>query len=208
MCDGLSRNVPDTFETILANCLTHGRRNFVDELPNFPEECRHVIDVLGEVYHNDDISKNENMTPEQRLAHHQKLSGPLMAVLYAWLKQQFDEKKAEPNSGLGKAFSYMLKRWERLTLFLRVAGAPLDNNLCEQILKRAILHRKNALFYKTQHGADIGDMFMSLIHTCYLNDVNTFEYLTELQKHAEDLSKNPSLWMPWNFSETIAAIKK
>jgi transposase len=129
-----------------------------------------------------------------------------MEVLFAWLNQQFKEKNVEPNSGLGKAFSYMLKRWERLTLFLRVAGAPLDNNLCEQILKRAILHRKNALFYKTQHGADIGDMFMSLIHTCYLNDVNTFEYLTEIQKHAADMCKNPSLWMPWNFRETIATL--
>ncbi|MBF0564793.1 MAG: transposase [Nitrospirae bacterium] len=180
----------------------------MDELPNFPEECSYVIDILGKVYHNDDIAKKENMTPEQRLAFHQEHSGPRMEVLYAWLNLQIEEKKVEPNSGLGKAFSYMLKRWERLTLFLLVAGAPLDNNLCEQILKRAILHRKNALFYKTQHGADIGDMFMRLIHTCYLNGVNAFDYLTELQKHVADLCKNPGLWMPWNFRETIAALQK
>ena len=50
----------------------------------------------------------------------------------------------EPNSALGGAISYLLKHWEKLTLFLRVAGAPLDNNLCERALKKAILHRKNA----------------------------------------------------------------
>jgi transposase len=41
----------------------------------------------------------------------------------------------------------MLKHWDPLTLFLRQPGAPLDNNLCERALKKAILHRKNALFY-------------------------------------------------------------
>jgi hypothetical protein len=62
-----------------------------------------------------------------------------------------------------------------------VPGAPLDNNLCEQLLKKSILHRKNSLFYKTEHGAFIGDLFMSLIHTCNLQHINAFEYLTTLQ---------------------------
>ncbi len=74
----------------------------------------------------------------------------------------------EPNSGLGKAISYMLRQWPALTLFLREPGAPLDNNLCERALKKAILHRKNSLFYKTLNGAEVGDLYMSLIHTCEL----------------------------------------
>ena len=36
--------------------------------------------------------------------------------------------RLEPNSGLGQAIHYMLNHWEPLTLFLRQAGAPLDNN--------------------------------------------------------------------------------
>jgi len=51
-----------------------------------------------------------------------------MEGLYEWMTVQFDEKRVEPNSGLGKAFSYMLNHWEPLTLFLRVPGAPIDNN--------------------------------------------------------------------------------
>ena|SRR5690242_15037094 len=97
---------------------------------------------------------------------------------------QLEENKAEPNSGLGKAIRYMLNHWEALTLFLREPGAPLDNNVCERALKRAILHRKNSLFYKTLNGAQVGDLYMSLIHTAELNDVNPFEYMTELQRHA------------------------
>ena len=43
MCDALSRNVPKLpagAEILLANCLAHGRRQFVDVADNFPDECR------------------------------------------------------------------------------------------------------------------------------------------------------------------------
>jgi hypothetical protein len=126
-----------------------------------------------------------------------------MDALQAWFKAQFAEKKVEPNSGLGKAISYCLKRWTRLTLFLQQAGAPLDSNIVERALKKAILHRKNSLFYKTENGAEVGDLFMSLIHTCELNGVNPFEYLIALQKHAKELAKNPGDWMPWNYRQVL-----
>jgi len=88
-------------------------------------------------------------------------------------------------------------------LFLRKAGAPFDNNLCERALKKALLHRKNSLFYKTRNGAQVGDLYMSLIHTCELNGANPFEYLTELQNHATELAHHPAAWMPWNYRETL-----
>jgi hypothetical protein len=203
MCDALSRNMPKELETILANCLSHGRRNFVDVVWNFPEQCRYVIKTLAEVYKNDKIAKDQNMSPEERLRFHQAESRPLMEELKLWLKAQLDEKKAEPNSSLGKAILYMLNHWKPLTLFLRVPNAPLDNNLCEQALKKAILNRKNAMFYKTEHGAYIGDLFMSLIYTCNLNDVNPFDYLTALQRNSSQVFKNPQNWMPWNYKSMI-----
>jgi transposase len=75
----------------------------------------------------------------------------------------------------------------------------------EHTLKKAILNRKNALFYKTLNGAGVGDLFMSLIYTCELNKANPFDYLTELQKHSEQLKQKPSEWMPWNYRETLVA---
>jgi transposase len=206
MCDALSRNLPKDFESILANCMAHGRRNFVDVTWNFPEECRYVIETLAHVYKNDEVAKVMNMSPVERLAFHQTESGPLMEQLRIWFNEQLDEKKVEPNSGLGKAISYMLKHWEALTLFLREPNAPLDNNICERALKKAILHRKNALFYKTEHGAYIGDMFMSIIHTCKLADVNPFDYITALQKHSSEVFKNPQDWMPWNYKSKVPPV--
>jgi len=204
MCDALTRNLPAELETIVANCLAHGRRQFVDVVDRFPEECRYVLEVLKEVYKNDALARERSLSPEARLQFHQTKSSPIMKKLHDWLTQQFDDRRVEPNSALGQAISYMLNHWEKLTLFLQKPGAPLDNNVCEQALKRAILHRKNALFYKTLNGAHVGDMFMSLIHTCHLNDVNTFDYLTELQRHAGDLAAQPENWMPWNYRDTLS----
>jgi transposase len=207
MCDALSRNLPKLpreLEIIIAHCLAHARRYFVEVTPNFPQECRFVLESLGEVYGYDEAARAQSLSPEQRLRFHQEHSGPVMERLHMWLDAQFDERRVEPNSGLGQAISYLLKYWDRLTLFLRQPGAPLDNNICERALKKSILHRKNSLFYKTRNGARIGDLFMSLIHTCELNGADPFDYLNQLQRHAEELKLTPSDWMPWNYRATLA----
>ena len=198
MCDALSRNLPGELRTILAHCLAHARRRFVDVYDRFPEPCRHLLESLAVVYRNDAVARERRLSPEARLQFHQEASRPTMEDLHDWLARQLEEKRTEPNSALGGAIGYMLRHWDALTLFLRQAGAPLDNNVCERALKKAILHRKNALFYKTRNGARVGDLFMSLIYTCQLNQANPFDYLTQLQRHAERLAASPR-WMPWNY---------
>jgi len=125
MCDGLSRNVPKELATILANCMSHGRRKFVEVVDSFPEECRFVLESLGQVYHHDAIARKEEMSAERRLLFHQEHSAEIMEKLECWMKEQLEQKKVEPNSSLGGALSYMLNRWDKLTLFLRKPGAPL-----------------------------------------------------------------------------------
>jgi transposase len=171
MCDALSRNAPklsDGAEILLANCLAHGRRQFVEVAVNFPEPCRYVLETLGSVYKYDAQARAAQLSPQERLVFHQHHSQPVMKTLHEWLEAQFAQHLVEPNSGLGKAITYFLRHWKGLTAFLREAGAPVDNNLCERGLKRAVLHRKNALFYRTLHGSEVGDLFMSLIHSCEL----------------------------------------
>jgi len=132
MCDALSRNVPKLpsgVEILVANCLAHGRRQFVEVVQNFPQECRHVLEMLGEVYRYDAEAREGALTAAERLRFHQEHSGPVMEKLHGWLEAQFAERKTEPNSGLGKAITYLLRHWKALTTFLREAGAPLDNNL-------------------------------------------------------------------------------
>ena len=205
MCDALAANVAGQFKTVLANCLTHGRRQVADVAEQLPEAARHVIEALAEVYKHDATCRTDALSAEQRLSFHQQHSRPVMDGLERWMAEQFDKRLVEPNSGLGKALGYLIRHWDELTLFLREAGAPLDNNLCEQILKRAILHRKGSLFYKTVRGAQVGDIYMSLIHTCTLCDVNPFDYLNALQQRAQEVIDAPARWLPWNFREQLAA---
>jgi hypothetical protein len=206
MSDGLSRNLPRELATIVANCLAHARRKFADVIERFPEECGYVIDAFKVIYKNDKLARKKQLTSEQRLAYHQRHSQPTMDQLKAWLEGQFAENRAEPNSTLGEAMTYMLKHWEPLTLFLRQAGAPLDNNLCERMLKKAIIHRKNSLFYRSIGGSLVGDMYMTLIYTCELNGVDAFDYLNALQLNAQSVARSPGDWMPWTYKESAAAL--
>lgn len=199
MCDGLLSNTSMDVETILANCNSHARRNFAELVNKYKHETKHVLEQFKLVYKNDDVTKKQKMTDDERLAYHQTHSKPVMDELLKWFDEQFDNKEIEPNSSLGEAITYATDRWEELTLFLRVPGAPIDNNACERVIKKAILHRKNSLFFKTQNGAYVADLFMSLIHTCELQKVNPFDYLVACAQNKSRIEENPAHWMPWNY---------
>ena len=119
----------------------HARRRYVELTETFPVEVRFVLETLREVYITDARARDRGLDPTQRLALHQAESTAPMKALEQWMQRQFDERLIEPNSALGAAILYMRKRWSELTLFLRVEGAPLDNNTSERALKKAILHR-------------------------------------------------------------------
>jgi hypothetical protein len=206
MCDALSHNVAGPFATVVANCLAHGRRRFVEGAASFPEECRYVLEVLGDVYDHDREAREQKMSPGERLALHQAKSGARMDELSTWMKEKVEQREVEPNSSLGEAIAYMQKHWKKLTLFLREPGVPLDNNVCERALKKAILHRKNALFYWTDNGARVGDLYMSLIYTAQLCGANPFDYLVSLQRHREAMAKDPGEWMPWTYREACSRL--
>jgi hypothetical protein len=90
-----------------------------------------VIDDLNTVFKHEAATRQQGLTAAARLAHHQAHSGPIMEKLKVWLEDQVHERRVEPNSSLGKAFQYLLNHWHTLTQFLRVPGAPIDNNTVE-----------------------------------------------------------------------------
>ena len=207
MSDALdSRNVPKGHAVIEANCGAHARRGIVDQVANFPSECAYVLELLRKVFVIDAHCQQKALSPQERLLVHQRESGPVMDELYKWMTAQYADRRVEPNSGLGKAYRYMLKRWHKLTLFLHRAGAPIDNNICERALKRAICHRRNSLFYRSQHGANIGDLFTSLIHTAELHGQNPFDFLTQIQLHPKHVADHPADWLPWTYRATLASL--
>ncbi len=205
MSDGLSANTPQQHQaqTLDINCIVHGRRNFVELEDYFPDECSRVIDAIAEIYKNEAHCKKYKLTPQQRLAYHQAHSQAVMDGLKAWMEKQFEDCRVEPNSRLGGAFNYLLKRWDSLTRFLHIPGAPLDNNSAERALKMIQRIRKNSLFYANEHGAYVGDVITSLIETCRLNGINPLDYLTALVNNRSALFGDPGAWLPWNYRDTL-----
>ncbi len=205
MCDGSAQNDPKGHARVECQCNVHARRNFVDLENSFPQECRKVVESFSALYQVEADAKAAGLSAEQRLRAHQTHSQPVMEELRTWFTELIDGKKVEPNSSLGGAIAYMQARWAELTQFLRVPGAPIDNNQAERILKMGILHRKNSLFYRTQRGAAVGDLFMSLVQTCRSNNVNPFDYMLSVVRNAARAKSNPESWMPWNFHTALAA---
>lgn len=203
MCDALDRNVPKGHKVFESNCASHARRLFVDQAENFPTECRYLLETYGKVFKVDELCRTQGLSDDERLRKHQQESSPVMAELKKWMEEQFEKKWVEPNSGLGQAFRYMLGRWEKFTLFLRLPGAPLHNNIAERTLKMAIRHRNNSLFYRSERGALVGDIYMTLIHTAELQGENPFHYLTELMRHESAVAEEPAAWLPWHYRDTL-----
>lgn len=205
MSDALNRNVPKGHRIIEANCMSHARRGIVNEVVNNPDTCWVVLDSLAQVYRLEAELKKQGASPEQRLAAHQRESGPILDELHEWMTGAFDNKVIEPNSPMGQALSYFLKYWPKLTLFLRKPGAPIDNNIAERVLKLAIRYRRNSLFYRNERGAFVGDIYMTIIHTAVLHGVNPLDYVTTLLRNPRDVAKAPWLWLPWNYKSTLAS---
>ncbi len=108
----------------------------------------------------------------------------------------------------GKAIKYLVRHYEKLTQFCRVAGALIDNNRMEETLKLMIRNRKTAHFFKTVNGAGVANVLTSIIATAMRAKVNLFEYLTILQRHQAEVASDPKAWLPWDYQNTLQKITK
>ncbi len=207
MCDALSSNIPKELEIILLNCLSHARREFIDLEEYFPEECAFVIKQMAIIYKNDKYCKEQQLSDAERLVYHQRHSKPVMNELKDWSEKQMQHGLVEPNSGLGKAINYMLKRWDKFTRFYEISGAALDNNCTEEVLKIPIRVRKNSSFFATESGAAAASILTSLIVTSARAGINPVEYLTALQEYEAFVAKSPKDWLPWNYAASISKLQ-
>lgn len=202
MSDALPHNQPSQVVIKPSLCNSHARRQFYDVLSHFPDDVNHVIEQYAKVWRYETDTKENNLPPDKRLAYHQQYSLPVMQSIKDWGQTQLDNKAVEENSGLGRAIRYFIKHYEGLTAFCTIQGAQLDNNIMENQLKLVIRDRKNAMFRKTQAGADIGDVITSLIATCAHADTNALTYLITLQREKDKVKTHPENYLPWQFNSS------
>ena len=205
MSDAASLNHPKGHddETIEAYCNAHGVRKFKDLESHFSELCVNVLVAMGAVFEHDEYCKANNVTGDRRMQYHQEHSAPIMTALKSWMNVQLNEHLVEENNGLGRAMRYLLKHWKKLTRFLTVPNAPLDNNVAERALKKLISQRKNSLFFANEYSAYVGCALTSLIVTCEVAGINAFDYLNCLQENRFYVARNPENWLPWNYEQQV-----
>lgn len=175
---------------------------------HFPEPVTWVLEHYGQIWEHEHHCQEQALSPAQRLVYHREHSLPVMEQIRHWGQQQLDSGAVEANSGLGEAIAYYQRYYPGLTAFCRLEGAPIDNNLAEQILKLIIRGRKNSLFFKTPAGAAIADVITSVVATAHQAGVNVFDYLIVLQRHADAVKQQPELWLPWNYQAAVETEKK
>jgi hypothetical protein len=197
MADALAANWKGKRPRIAGKCWAHARRKFIEIEESFPAACGVVLEAIGKVYGYE--AETRGMRAEDRLAHHQAWSGPVIAKLYEWVEQQFEQRSVEPNGSLGQALRYLQRHRQELTKFLSLVNIPLDNNPAERALKPVVLMRKNSMFYRNEHGASISDLLMSLIESCRLNEVDAWDYLLTLLSETAKVRSNPRAFLPWNY---------
>lgn len=203
MSDALACNYPDPVRVVVLLCWVHTRRQFFEIKDFYPQECTPVLDAIRLLYRHEREIQSLGLDDAARQLYHQQQSQPLLEQMKQWLQDQQDQRLIEPNSPLGKAAQYVMTHWDGLMGFCRHPGAPLDNNRVERILKDAILVRKNAYFFKTSHGANVGSLLMSMIKTATQAGANPFSYLKALLEHRHDLRRDAGLWLPWNYQSPL-----
>lgn len=208
MSDALSSNTVTQIDIEKGYCNSHGRRNFVDVESKFPDQVAYVLDEYGKIWANEKKTQDLKLTPEKRLAYHKEHSLPVMEGLKNWCEKEQEKEDYEEHSALGKAIKYFLKHFSFLIAFCKILGMPIDNNRTEQTLKYIIRGRKSYMFFKTVAGATVANIITSLIMTAYRAKQSPFDYLIALQKYQSDLARRPSMWMPWNYQETIKELQQ
>jgi hypothetical protein len=177
--------------------------NFMNSLKCGPKVVTKIIGWYALVFNDKSAPKDH----EERLKWHQQNSTEPMEEIKKYCNGLMERKEFEPNSSLGKAINYLNNNWNALTLFLRIPGAPLHNNEDEQLMKRAVLNRKNAYFFRNETGAKIADIIMSMIETCFFNNVNSYLYLIAIQKYQKDVFQHPELWVPWKYEARLKVLE-
>ena len=191
------------FQVTEANCNSHAFRKFKElkENPIFEQPIAEIMILYRDIFALDRNLKD--LSADVRLNEHRAHSLPRMQKIKEKIELDFANCVVEPNSELGKVYKYFINHFKELTAFCTVKGAPVCNNETERILKRAIRHRKNSLFFKNLVGAAVGDIHMTLLLTAKENKIDPVKYIAALLFYEKERKDNPEAFLPWNFDKTL-----
>jgi ribosomal protein L36 len=185
--------LPDRCERIA--CLAHIRRKFVEGRASAKVASDKALMLIAEIYKVERSIKDR--TPEERLVRRKKKVFPILRKLYRLLHSQ--QKTTLPNSPYMKALNYALEQARPMLRYLRDGRYEVDNNLIENQMRPVALGRKNYLFAGSHEGAERAAILYSLLNTCKLNKVNSWEWLRDVLRRVHTRGVSVSELLPQNW---------
>jgi transposase len=187
-------------QIIEVGCFAHARRKFfeVAEAAKGPSHARDIVDAIGELYGIE--TESEHFSPYERYYYRKKFSKPKLKQLHRKIKKLFT--RATPNTPFYSALQYALNQWIALTRYLADGMLDIDNNAAERAIKPLVIGRKNWLFAGSHEGGKRSAIIYSIIETCKMNNINPFEYLTDvLSRIPNTLQQNIQLLLPYHWQK-------
>ena len=184
----------------LLHCMAHARRMFDQALDNDKQRAEYVLTEMQKLYVVEQSGRDKSLSLEELRTLRQEQAVPILENIKAWMMDAYPQ--VLPESTIGKAIGYSLKRWDKLSLYTTDARLQIDNNLVENAIRPVAIGRKNYLFAGSHDGARRAAMLYSFLGTCKINNVNPFEWLTDILRRIPSHSVNklqellPNNWTP------------
>lgn len=182
----------------LVSCWAHTRRNFFEAQGNDAQRCDYALSRIQEIYAIERTAREQHLTHEQRKTLRKEHAMPILKELEEWLKTEYSH--VAPASAVGKAMAYALKRWDKLLMYTTDGKLEIDNNLVENSIRPVSLGRKNYLFAGSHDAARRSAVFYSLFGSCKINNINPYEWLSDVLERIDDHPINrleellPNVW--------------
>lgn len=197
----------DRENIVLVGCLAHARRYFEHAKDSDPVRSEQALLLIQQLYAVERLAREQNLNHEQRYQLRQEKSIPVMDALGQWLVNEYPT--VLPKSAIGKAFYYLIGRYNKIYIYLQDGRLEIDNNLIENSIRPVALGRKNYLFAGSHSGAEKAAMVYSLLGSCKLQDINPYDYLQDVLERLPEHPVNrlyellPPNWKPAKVSREV-----
>lgn len=182
----------------LLHCMAHSRRKFSEALDNDAPRAKYVLEKMQALYGVERRIKEEALQPDEVVKLRQSESLPVLQELKAWMLAQMNT--VLPKSPIGKAITYSLTRWDKLSVYITDARLQIDNNPIEREMRPITIGRKNYLFAGSHDAAQRAAMIYSLFATCRLHKINPYNWLKDVLIRMPDYTtKNLHELLPQNW---------
>jgi transposase len=169
-------------------CWAHARRKFHEAVKLSPQDKVAVglVAQIDELFAIDARARAENFDHAARHALRQQQARPLLELL----KPRIEAVGAQvpPSSALGKAVTYTLALWPKLTRFLKHPEVELSNNLAENSMRPVALGRKNWIHVGSPQAGPKVAAILSIVESCRRLKIPLRDYLGAVLPGLADIS--------------------